>query len=113
MLTELVLPLLLLLSSSIYASFPFLPYKAQLMKNHILPPTPFFSPSSFQFWGEFLPSGFAKIFMWKGKISCLSVIHFVIEILEVAMVRVINISIINLFHKLLKLSSASVKQTKS
>lgn len=50
--------------------------------------------------------------MWSGKISCLSVTHFVIEILEVAMVGVINISIINLFHKLLKLSSASVKQTK-
>lgn len=60
-----------------------------------------------------LPSGFVKLLTWKGKISCLSVIQFVIAILEVAMVRVINISIINLFHKLLKLHSASVKQTKS
>lgn len=65
MLTELVLPLLLLLSSSIHPSFPFLPYKAQLMKYHTcIPPFPlcfwvvvlclfvwFFSPSSFQFWG--------------------------------------------------------------
>ena len=63
----------------------------------------------FQFQGEFLPSTLARTFMWNGKIPC----HFVIEMLEVAMVRIINISIISLFRKLLKLSSARVKQTRS
>lgn len=110
-LTELALAFLLLLKSSFsLSSLSSLLGTAKGNISHT--PRPLFLPS-FQFWGEFLPSNFSKIFMWSGKISCLSVTHFVIEILEVAMVRVINISIINLFHKRLKLSSASVKQTKS